>query len=98
MNKNNLLKYLVLLLIIPQIIYSGESGDEIPGEIIEIEKKIEPTDLTKETIDPKTIEKLTNDILKLEEFLKKTKSVIKKNKTEKEKKLLEDQLKYYQNL
>ena len=58
MNKNNLLKYLILLIIIPQIIYSGESGDEIPGEIIEIEKKIEPTDLTKETIDPKTIEKL----------------------------------------
>ena len=47
---------------------------------------------------PKTIEKLTNDILISEEFLKKTKSVIKKNKTEKEKKLLEDQLKHYQNL
>ena len=47
---------------------------------------------------PKTIEKLTNDILITEELLKKTKSVIKKNKTEKEKKLLEDQLKYYQNL
>ena len=39
MNKNNLLKYLILLLIIPQILYSGESGDEIPGEIKEVEKK-----------------------------------------------------------
>ena len=39
MNKNNLLKFLILLLIIPQILYSGESGDEIPGEVKkEVEK------------------------------------------------------------
>ena len=59
MNKNNLLKCLILLLMIPQILYSGESGDEIPGEIInEVEKKIEPKDLDQELIDPKTIETL----------------------------------------
>jgi hypothetical protein len=58
MNKNNLLKYLVLLLIIPQILYSGESGDEIPGEIKEVEKKIEPKNLDQELVDPKTIESL----------------------------------------
>ena len=58
MNKNNLLKYLILLLIIPQILYSGESGDEIPGEIKEVEKKVELEDLDQELVDPKTIEKL----------------------------------------
>ena len=58
MNKNNLLKYLILLLIIPQILYSGESGDEIPGEIKEVEKKVELEDLDQETIDTKKIEKL----------------------------------------
>ena len=58
MNKNNLLKYLILLLIIPQILYSGESGDEIPGEIKEVEKKVELDDLDQELVDPKTIEKL----------------------------------------
>ena len=58
MNKNNLLKYLILLLIIPQILYSGESGDEIPGEIKEVEKKVEPEDLDQELVDPKTIETL----------------------------------------
>ena len=58
MNKNNLLKYLILLLIIPQILYSGESGDEIPGEIKEVEKKVELEDLDQELIDPKTIEDL----------------------------------------
>ena len=63
MNKNNLLKYLILLIIIPQILYSGEPGDEIPGEIKEVEKKVvekkvELEVLDKETIDTKTIEKL----------------------------------------
>ena len=58
MNKNNLLKYLILLLIIPQILYSGESGDEIPGEIKEVEKKVELEDLDQELVDPKTIETL----------------------------------------
>ena len=58
MNKNNLLKYLILLLIIPQILYSGESGDEIPGEIKEVEKKVELEDLDQELVDPKTIEDL----------------------------------------
>jgi hypothetical protein len=59
MNKNNLLKCLILLLIIPQILYSGEPGDEIPGEIKkEVEKKIESKDLNRELIDTKNIEKL----------------------------------------
>ena len=58
MNKNNLLRYLILLLIIPQILYSGESGDEIPGEIKEVEKKVELEDLDQELVDPKTIETL----------------------------------------
>ena len=58
MNKNNLLKYLILLLIIPQILYSGEAGDEIPGEIKEVEKKVELEDLDQELVDAKTIEKL----------------------------------------
>ena len=58
MNKNNLLKYLILLLIIPQILYSGESGDEIPGEIKKVEKKVEPEDLEQELVDPKIIETL----------------------------------------
>ena len=58
MNKNNLLKYLILLLIIPQILYSGESGDEIPGEIKEVEKKVELDDLDQELVDLKTIEDL----------------------------------------
>ena len=58
MNKNNLLKYLILLIIIPQILYSGEPGDEIPGEIKEVEKKVELEDLDQETIDTQKIEKL----------------------------------------
>jgi len=59
MNKNNLLKFLILLLIIPQILYSGESGDEIPGEVKkEVEKKIEPKKLVQEPIDTEAIEKL----------------------------------------
>ena len=59
MNKNNLLKCLILLLIIPQILYSGESGDDIPGEIKkEVEKKIEPKDLFEEPIKTNEIEKL----------------------------------------
>ena len=59
MNKNNLLKFLILLLIIPQILYSGESGDEIPGEVKkEVEKKIEPKELVQEPIDTEAIEKL----------------------------------------
>ena len=53
MNKNNLLKYLILLIIIPQILYSGEPGDEFPGEIKEVEKKVELEDLDQETIDTK---------------------------------------------
>ena len=59
MNKNNLLKCLILLLIIPQILYSGESGDEIPGEIKkEVEKKLEPRDLNQGPINTKTVKKL----------------------------------------
>ena len=46
----------------------------------------------------KTIKKLTSDIILLNNELNKTKSVVKRNKLEKEKKLQEDQLKYYQNL
>ena len=46
MNKNNLIKFLILLLIIPQILYSGEPGDEMPGEVKKkVEKIIEPKEL-----------------------------------------------------
>ena len=63
MNKNNLLKYLILLIIIPQILYSGEPGDEFPGEIKEVEKKVELKDLDQETIDTTKIEKLIDKSL-----------------------------------
>ena len=59
MNKNNLIKFLILLLIIPQILYSGEPGDEMPGEVKkEVEKIIEPKELVQEPIDTEAIEKL----------------------------------------
>ena len=47
MNKNNLLKYLFLLLLIPQLLYSGESGEEIPGEIKETVSNLDKKKLTK---------------------------------------------------
>jgi hypothetical protein len=36
MNKNNLIKFLVLLIILPHVLFAGESGDELPGEISKI--------------------------------------------------------------
>ena len=64
MNKNNLLKYLILLIIIPQILYSGEPGDEIPGEIKEVEKKVELEDLDQETIEYKKNRKINREIIR----------------------------------
>jgi len=50
MNKNNLIKLLIILIFLPQLLLGGESGDELPGEEIELLEKIEQQkDVTAET-------------------------------------------------
>ena len=66
MNKNNLIKFLVLLIFLPQVLFGGESGDELPGEILKIMDQMETkevlikenlkVDKIEELLEPKTID------------------------------------------
>ena len=84
MNKNNLLKYLVLLLLIPQLLYSGESGEEIPGEINEtvsnLDKKKIDENLVEEAFDTKSLKELLKNKKAIELEPKSTEVKLPKNR------------------